>query len=219
MKLMSFSLLSRTGTRPTARRALAVLLVLAAMAASGAACKRLRRTDTTPLDKAGMRFRSIEELRGLEITDTEVAELVKARQAGLSDAGCIALLRMARERKESLTSGDAVADLLRVNVSEAALLELARLNQLGSWVGEAQAIRLVGLSDEVLLAVARRRAAGQAALSGPALAQLKNVELSEAEILALINRGATDEQAQAIVAAHRRAAGGSGFVRYRRRRR
>jgi hypothetical protein len=87
------------------------------------------------------------------------------------------------------------------------------------WAGEAQAIRLAGLSDRTLLAVARRRAAGQPVLSGPLLARLKNAEFSEAEIVDLIERGTTDEQAQMILAARQRAAGGSSFVRYHRRRR
>ncbi|MFY9584333.1 MAG: hypothetical protein WAR21_07585 [Candidatus Acidiferrales bacterium] len=219
---MGFSLILRADDRRSAPRGrvLAALLVLAALAAvAGVGCKRLYPADTAPLDKAGMWFRSIEELRGLAISDAEVAELVKAREAGLSDAGCIELVRLARGHQQPFASGNTVANLRRVDVSEATILELARLDQLGVWAGEAQAIRLTGLSDRTLLAVASRRAAGQPVLSGPLLARLKNAELSEAEILDLIDRGTTDEQAQMILAARQRAAGGSGFVRYHRRRR
>ena len=222
MKLMGFSFILRADDRRSAPRGrvLAALLVLAALAAvAGVGCKRLYPADTAPLDKAGMWFRSIEELRGLAISDAEVAELVKAREAGLSDAGCIELVRLARGHQQPFASGNTVANLRRVDVSEATILELARLDQLGVWAGEAQAIRLTGLSDRTLLAVASRRAAGQPVLSGPLLARLKNAELSEAEILDLIDRGTTDEQAQMILAARQRAAGGSGFVRYHRRRR
>ncbi len=210
-----------SGCAPSRRPALATLLVLVAALAvlAGAGCKRVHSTDTRPLDKAGMGFHSIEELRGLAISDAEVAELVKAREAGLSDAACIELVRIARGLQQPFTSGDAIANLRRVDASEATILELARLNQLGPWAGEALAIRLVGLSDQTLLAIARRRAAGQPVLSGPLLAQLKNAGLSEAQILDVIDRGTTDEQAQAILAARQRAAGGSSFVRYRRRRR
>src|SRR6266849_5756158 len=216
---MGFSLILRADDRRSAPRgrALAALLVLAALAAvAGVGCKRLHPADTAPLDKAGMWFRSIEELRGLAISD---AELVKAREAGLSDAGCIELVRLARAHQQPFASGNAVANLRRVDVSEATILDLARLDQLGVWAGEAQAIRLTGLSDRTLLAVASRRAAGQPVLSGPLLARLKNAELSEAEILDLIDRGTTDEQAQMILAARQRAAGGSSFVRYHRRHR
>lgn len=182
------------------------------------ACKRAQRTDTRPLDQAGMWFNSVEELRQMEITGAEVAELAKARQSGLSDAGCLELMRMARGRKQPFASGDAIVNLRRVDVSEATILELARLDQLGLWVGEAQAMRLAGFSDHVLLAIARRRAAGQTVLSGPSLMQLKNAGLSEADVLGLIARGTTDEQAAQMVAAHRRAITPSGFVRQRGRR-
>src|SRR6266849_3997676 len=146
MKLMGFSLILGAEDRRSAPRgrALAALLVLAALAAvGGVGCKRLHPTDTAPLDKAGMWFRSIEELRRLAVSDAEVAELVKAREAGLSDAGCIELVRLARGHRghqQPFASGNAVADLRRVDVSEATILELARLDQLGVWAGEAQAI-------------------------------------------------------------------------------
>ena len=212
-------------SRESLRRALRqprcvfLLLVVALAGLSVSGCKRLHPTDTTPLDQAGMWFRSIEELRGLDITDAEVAELVKARGAGVSDTACIELVRIARARKQPFAAGDAGAKLRRVGVDEATILELAKLDQLGSWVGEAQALRLTGLSEQTLLAVARRRAAGQAVLSGPSIAQLKNAGLSEAEILNLIERGTTDAQAQAMLAARQRATESSGFVRYHRRRR
>ncbi len=163
-----------------------------------------------------MWFNSIEELRKLQISDAEVAELAKARQAGVSDETCIQLVRLARSRGEPLASGDAVANLRRVNVSEPAVLELARMDQLGLWSGEAQAMRLAGLSDRVILAVARRRAAGQPALSGSSLTQLKNSGMSETELLSLIDKGATDQQASEMVAAHQRYITPTGFIRQHR---
>jgi hypothetical protein len=198
-------------------RALVLGLALLALFLPG--CQRLHRTDTRPLDQAGMWFHSIEELRALGITDAEVAELAKVRQAGLSDAGCIELVRIARGRKQPFASGDAIADLRRVGTSESTVLELARLDQLGLWVGEAQATRLAGLSDQVVLAVARRRAAGQPVPSGSSLAQLKDAGMSESGLLDLIARGTTDQEAREMIEAHRRAAGSAGFVRYQRWRR
>jgi hypothetical protein len=191
--------------------------VAATLTASG--CKRIHPTDTQPLDQVGVSFRAIEDLRALAITDAEVAELVKARQAGLSDAGCIDLVRLARARKQPFDAGDAVADLRRVEVNEPVILELAHLNQLGLWVGEAQAIRLSGLSDEVVLAVARRRAQGQTVVSGPSLTRLKNAGRSEAAILRLIESGTSDDQVAETLAAERRAAAHTGFIHQRGRRR
>ncbi len=197
--------------------ALAVILALAVVTVAG--CNRMKPTDTRPLDQAGMWFRSIEELKELAITDAEVAQLAKARQAGVTDAACIELVRVARQHHQEFASGDAIAGLRRVEVTETTILELARLNQIGLWAGEAQAMRLAGLSDQILLGVARRRAAGQKALSGPLLARLKNAGQSEADLLNFIERGTTDEQAEQMLAAHQRAMTPSGFIRQRGRRR
>jgi len=182
-------------------------------------CKRFHRADTRPLDQAGMWFGSIEELRKLDVSDAEVTELAKARQAGVSDVACIELVRIVRGRKQAFSSGDVIAGLRRVGVSEPTILELARLDQLGLWAGEAQAMRLTGLSDQILLAVARRRVASQPVPTGPALAKLKDAGMGEAEMLDLINRGITDEQIQQWLDTRRRQAASSGFVRYHRRRR
>lgn len=201
------------------RRALAVCVAAVVVLGALGGCERFRRADTRPLDEAGMWYRSIEELHGLDVTDAEVAELVKARQAGVSDAACVELVRIARGRKQPLASGDAVASLRRVGVSEATVLELARLDQLSLWAGEAQAMRLAGLSDLLLLAVARRRAAGQPVMSGVSLAQLKNAGFTEAQMLDAVGRGLTDQEIQAVLAARERAAASRGFVRYHRRRR
>ena len=192
-------------------------LLFAALAAGFlfAGCNRIIPTDLRPLDQAGMWYQSIEDLRKLDPTDAEVSQLVLVRRAGMSDAGCLELVRIARSRGQAFNSGEAVASLLRVRISESNVLELARLDQLGLWVGEAQAIRLAGLSEDIVMTVARRRASALPVLSGAALAQLKNVGVSEPDMLALLNRGASDAEAQKIVAARHRAATPAGFVRQR----
>jgi len=191
------------------------LFLVAFLCVSLTACERLKPTDLRPLDKAGMWYQSIEELRKLNPSDAEIAQLVLAREAGLSDAGCLELIRLARSREKPFDSAAAVASLLRVRMSEPSVLELARLNQLGLWVGEAQAMRLAGLSENIVMTVARRRAADLPVLSGAALAQLKNVGVGEPDMLTLLSRGASDAEAGRIVAARHRAATPSGFVRQR----
>ena len=180
-----------------------------------AGCNRIKPVDLRPLDQAGMWHQSIEDLRKLDPSDAEVAQLVLARRASMSDVGCLELMRIARSRQRPLDSGEAVASLLHVRISESGVLELARLDQLGLWVGEAQAMRLAGLSEEIVMTVARRRASGLSSLSGAALAQLKNVGVDEPEMLALLNRSASDDDARKIVAARHRAATPAGFVRQR----
>jgi hypothetical protein len=197
-------------------RLLSAALLLLLLPAAG--CKRMMPLDTKPLDQAGMWFESIKELRGMEVTQAEIAQLARARESGISDAGCVSLLKLARGRQQPFADGEGVASLRRAGVSEPAILELARINQL-SWSGEAMAIRLAGMPDDLLLAVAQRRAAGQIVPSGAALSRLKGTGLSDAQLMELVNRGTTDAQAAEIVAARQRAAAPQGFVRYSRRRR
>jgi hypothetical protein len=182
---------------------LALILGLFVFAAG---CKKVHRTDTTPLDGVGLSYSSIQDLRGLNLTDAEVAELVKAKHAGISDPGCVELVRIARSRNRPFADGDAISSLREVGMSEDNVLELARLNQLGLQAGEEQAMRLAGLSDAVVLALAHRRAEGKPALSGAALAELKNTGMSEPAILTLLDRGISDEQVNAIIVQKQRRA-------------
>jgi hypothetical protein len=186
-------------------------------AAALTGCKQLHPTDLTPLNQAGMYFTNVEQLRQLSVSDSEVAQLVPAHQAGVSDDDCIELIRIARSRNQPFADGQAVAGLLNAGVSEKSVLELDHLDQLGPWSGEALVLRLSGLSDQVILAIARRRVADQPVLSSAKVSALKNSGLSEAQILADINSGISDAQADRIIAERNYAAGGHSFVRQRRR--
>ena len=192
------------------KSSLVAALLLFAMALP--ACQR--RADERPLDEAGFGFSAIRELHELQVIDPEVAELVKAKQAGTSDAACVELIRIARSRNRPFASGDAIASLRRAGMGEQSALELARLDQLGLWVGEVQAMRLAGASDAVILALARRHAAGQPTLSGPSIARLRNAGVTEVTLLDLINRGATDAEAEKYLQSRRPA--GSRFHSARR---
>lgn len=176
------------------------------------ACKSAPKTDMAALDQAGMWSTSVEELRTLNVSNAEIAELAKAHQAGLSDPSCIVLVRLARSRQKPFDDGQSIADLLSAGISEATVVGLANLNQLGLWAGEAQALRLAGLSDKVILATAQRRSQGLSVLSGEKLAALKNAGASDAEILNLVQSGVTEEQASKYIAMRQWAAGGHGFV-------
>lgn len=184
--------------RPTQLLIVSVPLLAAALVLAGG-CHRVMPTNTVPLDGTGMNFSAIQTLKSLDITDAEVAEIVKAKQGGLSDDGCVALVRLAHSRKEQFHTGEDVAQLLQAGVSEPTVLELAQLNQIGLWTGEAQAMRLAGLSDGIILEAARRRAAGQPVLSGASLANFKNAGMSESTLLQLVRRGIPDSEAPKII--------------------
>src|SRR5882762_11086807 len=123
-----------------------------------AACKHAeQQTNTQALDEAGMWSNSVSELRTLNVSNAEIGELTKAREGGLSDPSCVELIKLARSRQQPFTGGQPIADMLAAGSSEQTVLELARMNQLGLWAGQAQALRLAGLSDTIILAVADRR--------------------------------------------------------------
>ena len=192
-------------------------VLVASVALSG--CKKLHQSDMTPLNQAGMDFSSLDQLRKLGVSDGEVAQLIPVRQSGMTDDGCLQLVQLAHDRHQTFTEGQGVAGLLGAGFHQDSVLELAKLNQLGLWTGEAEALRLSGLSDQLVLAVARRRAAGETVLSSSKIAALKNSGLSESQIISDINSGMTDAQADRIIVERNYDAGGHGFVRARPRRR
>src|ERR1019366_9194323 len=188
------------------------LTLLLALLAILPACKRTQPNGAEKLDQAGMWFNNVAELRTLNVSNAEIGELAKAREAGLSDPSCVVLIRIARSRQKPFADGQSVAQLLSAGSSEQTVLELARLNQLGLWAGQAQALHLAGLSDKLILAVAQRRAQGLPVLSGEKLGELKNAGASETTILDMIQKGVTEEQASNYIAQRERTAGGHGFV-------
>jgi hypothetical protein len=162
--------------------------------------------DTKPLDSAGMSYDAIQELKSLQITAPEVIELAKARANGYSDAGCVDTVKIFRSRNQPFDVGDTIAGLIRAGVSEDTILELAKISQLGLGSGEFQAMKLAGLSDAIILEVARHRAAAMPVLAGASLAELKNSGLRPSTLLELARRGIPNSQADAIVSSRRHGA-------------
>lgn len=175
-------------------------------------CKPAQKPDTQQADQMAMWLDSVPQLKTLDVSNAEIEELAKAHQAGLTDPSTVVLIQLARERKQPFADGQSIADLLNAGSSEQTVLELARLNQLGVWAGEAQAMRLVGLSDKVILAVAQRRSKGLPVLSGVKLGELKNAGASDALILEMVQRGDSEQTASNYIAQRNRAAGGHNFV-------
>jgi hypothetical protein len=191
-------------------RLLCAMLLASVLLASS--CKPAQKADTDQAEQLAMWLDSVPQLKTLNVSNAEVAELNKAHQAGMTDPSSVVLIQLARDRKQPFTDGQSVADLLNAGSSEETVLELARLNQLGVWAGEVQAMRLAGLSDKIILAVAHRRAQSQVVLSGAKLAELKNTGVSDAIILEMIQKGDSDATATAFIAQRERAAGGHSFV-------
>ena len=175
-------------------------------------CKPAQKPDTQQADQMAMWLDSVPQLKTLDVSNAEIGELAKAHEAGLTDPSTVVLIQLARDRKQPLADGQSIAGLLNAGSSEQTVLELARLNQLGVWAGQAQAMRLVGLSDKVILAVAQRRSKGLPVLSGVKLGELKNAGASDALILEMVQRGDSEQTASNYIAQRNRAAGGHNFV-------
>src|SRR5712675_652357 len=156
-----------------------------------AGCKKHMLTDYRPLDQAGMWSSGLEELKKLDTSDSEVAQLVKVKQARLSDDACVAL------------------------VAAAQILDIARADQLDAISGDAVALRLIGLSDGFVQVVLQRHLQGKPTLGMPQIARLKNTGRTERQILDKIKSGMTDAQADREVTAREAARNhaGTGFVR------
>ena len=136
----------------------------------------------------------------------------------MSEQNCVELVRLARSHDQAFTEGDAIAGMLEAGLKQDTILEIIRLNQLMTSGGEAEAMHLAGLSDAVILNMVRRRAKGQTVLSGSRLAELRDAGFSNAQLVAVLDQGLSDRQAQEALAHHDYAVGGHSFVRQRGRR-
>jgi hypothetical protein len=188
---------------PTACRKALFCTLIGSVAFIAVACHSIPPVDTKPLDSAGMTYDSIRQLQGQKISTPEIAEVASAKSSGLSDATCVTLFKISRDRQRPFDAGDAIAGLYKAGVSENTIIELAKLDELGISAGELEAMRLAGLSDGTLLEVARHRAANQPVLSGASLAELKNVGLRESTLFELARRGVPDSKAGEIASFRR----------------
>jgi hypothetical protein len=184
-----------------------------------ASCNRIRQANMTPLDSAGMHPDSIEQLQKYQVNDAEIQQVLIAGHAGMSEKGCVELISLARARHAVFVDGDAVAGLLGAGMKESSVIELARLNQLVPFAGEAAAMRLAGISDEVILNVAHHRVKGEVVLAGARLAELRDSGYSNSQLVNALDRGMSDKQADEIITRHNYAVGGHSFVRQYGRRR
>jgi hypothetical protein len=196
------------------------VLLLAVSILFLAGCHQHPLTDYRPLDQAGMWSSGLEQLKKLNVDDGEVAQLVKVKQARLSDDACVALVAAAHERKHPFASGDSTSNLAAAGYSEDQILEIARADQLDSISGDAVSLRLIGLSDRFVQFILQRRLQGLPTLDTPQLARLKNTGVSEAQLMEKIKSGMTNAQAdrEVIVREANRNHAGTGFVRVHGRR-
>src|SRR5215467_5020276 len=177
-------------------------------------------TDYRPLDQAGMWSSNVEQLKALNVSDTEITQLTKLKQAGVSDDACVTIISDAHNHKHPFASADSAVNLMRAGYGEQIILEMTKTDQLDNLSVDAVMLRLVGLSDSTVDVILHRRLRGQRTLSSAEIGRLKNTGLTEKQILERIERGMTDAEADKE-AALREATRNSktGFTRVRGRRR
>ena len=164
---------------------------------------------------------SLEDLKKLNVSDAEVAQLVALKNSGVSDDMCVALVSAAHVHKHPFTSAAAAKNLNGAGFGDEQILAIANSDQLDALSGNAVMLRLIGLSDPTVQMLLQRRMKGLPTLSSAEIGRLKNTQLSEKEIVARIQNGMTDAQADAEASARENALvhSGTGFVRARGRRR
>ncbi len=183
-------------------------------------CHQHPLTDYRPLDQVGMWSSNVEQLKKLNASDMEVAQLVKLKQAGIGDDACVTLVAEAHKRLHPFTSADSAVNLAHAGYTEPVILEIAKTDRLDIISGDAVMLRLVGLSDSAVDSILHRRLKGQPTMSSAEIGRLKNTGLSEKQILERINQGMTDAQAdrEAALREATRNHANTGFVRTRGRR-
>jgi hypothetical protein len=178
-------------------------------------CGKHPLTDYRPLDQAGMWSSNVEELKKLNTSDSEVAQLVRMKQGGLTDDTCVALITNARQHQHLFTSADGAVNLLRAGYTEPVILQIAKIDQLDIVSGDAVMLRLIGLSDRAVDTILQRRLQGLPTMGSTEIGRLKNTGLTEKQILERISEGMTDAQADREASAREAARNHSntGFVR------
>jgi hypothetical protein len=176
--------------------------------------------DYRPLVKAGVFSGTIEQLKTLNVTEAEIAQFLKLKNANISDDVCIALITAAHAHQHPFNSADSVLNLQGARYADSDILVFAHANQLDTIAPEAVMLHLIGLSNATVQAILDRHMKGLPTMGSAEIGRLKNTGLTEKQILERIESGMTDQAANKEAAAREAARNHShtDFVRVRGRR-
>jgi hypothetical protein len=191
------------------------LLGVCVLAAAG--CHQHPLTDYRPLDQAGMFSSDIEQLKALNVSDPEIAQVVKMKHARISDDTCVELVSAAHVHKRIFLSAESASDLAGAGFTEQQILDIAHADQLDAISIDAVTLKLIGLSDSTVQLVLQRHLDGLPVMASAEISRLKNTGLTERQILDRIHAGMTDEQAEKEIKARESARNhkDTSFVRVR----
>ena len=155
-------------------RLLLKVFPLGACLLAAVGCHQHPLTDYRPLDQAGMFSSDIEQLKGLSVSDQEIAQVVKLKHAGLSDEMCVELVSTAHVHKHLFTSAEAASNLAGAGFTDAQILEIAHADQLDSISIDAVTLKLIGLSDATVQLVLHMHLEGRPVMASAEISRLKN---------------------------------------------
>lgn len=188
-----------------ARACITVAVCLSGFSIILAGCHHASSANTQLLDRSGMDFASVQQIRALNVNAVEVGEILKMRDAGFPDESCVEAVQIAHKEGQPFRADDIIG-LKKAGMGQEMIFELAAMPDFGRNAGELEAMHLAGLSDAIVLEVARRRAADKPVLSGASLADLKNAGVRGATLLELVRRGVPDSEGKAMLVSRRHGA-------------
>src|SRR5208283_3354844 len=81
-------------------------------------CEKKPQRDYSALDQSGMYSTALDELKKMNVTDMEVAQLAKLKLVGASDDLCLSLFKTARAHNHDFSDGDSAVNLSRAGYSD-----------------------------------------------------------------------------------------------------
>jgi hypothetical protein len=185
-----------------------------------AGCQNKPETNYSGLDQSGMWSSSLDELKQLKVSDAEITQLTKLKQAGATDDLCLSLLKAARAHHHEFLSAESVMSLSRAAYSDPEILEMAQSDQIDILAGEAVTLKLIGLTNPTVQVIMHRRIGGLPTPTSEQIGRLKNTGMSEKQILEFVAKGDSDQQVETFIAQREavRNHSNTGFVKVRGRR-
>jgi hypothetical protein len=156
-------------------------------------CEKKHQIDYTPLD--AMYSTNIDALKKMKVTELEIAQLGKLKQAGATDDLCVALFKVARAHGHDFTSGEGAIELSQAGYSDGQIQEMAESDQIDVLSGDAITLKLIGLSNSTVQEIIHRRIQGLPTMTSEQIGRLKNIAISEKQILIMVDGGLTGDEA------------------------
>lgn len=163
-------------------------------------CEKKPQRDYSALDQSGMFATTIDQLKASKVTEMEVAQLAKLKQAGASDELCLSLFKTARDHGHDFSGGESAVNLSRAGYSDVQIMAIAQTDQIDVLSGDAITLKLIGLSNATVQEIMQRRIQGLPTMTSEQIGRLKNAAQTEKQILAMVDEGLSGDEADRKIA-------------------